>query len=98
MDDNEPGRVMIQEFNDYQNYKNLISQVPKGDPLERFIRNYCAKIYSLRYQIFKSKENSLGFVKYDLDEYIKSEEFQKLKKIANNHKQKVNIKEDEKEY
>ncbi len=97
MDDNEPGRVMIQEFNDYQNYKNLISQVPKGDSLERFIRNYCAKLYSLRYEIFKSKENSLGFIKYDLNEYIESEEFQKLKKMANEDKQKANNKEDEKE-
>lgn len=82
MDDNEPGRVMVQEFNDYQNYKNLISQISKGDPLERYIRNYCAKLYSLRNKIFKSKENSMGFIYYDIDEYIKSSEFKKLRQIS----------------
>lgn len=82
MDDNEPGRVMVQEFNDYQNYKNLISQISKGDPLERYIRNYCAKLYSLRNKIFKSKENSMGFIYYDIDEYIKNSEFKKLRQIS----------------
>lgn len=86
MDDNEPGRVMIQQFNDYQNYKNLISQVAKGDPLERYMRNYCAKLYSLRHKIFKSKENSMGFIDYDIDEYINSSSFKKLKKKVTQNK------------
>ena len=87
MDDNEPGRVMVQQFNDYQNYKNLISQVAKGDPLERFLYNYCGKIYALQKKIFKTQENSLGFIDLDIKEYIDSEEFKELKEnVANRQK------------
>lgn len=84
MDDNEPGRVMVQKFNDYQNYKGLITQVAKGDPTEKLLRNYFAKLYALRKVIFKTQDKSTGYIDLDIEDYIKSDEFNHLKDKAYN--------------
>ena len=81
MDDNEPGRVLIQKFNDYQNYKGLTTQVAKGDPLESLLRNYFAKLYALRKKIFKTQEKTMGFIDLDIEDYIQSDEFKEIKDI-----------------
>lgn len=88
LDDNEKRRVMIQEYGDYQNYKNLISQISKGSTIERFINNYFAKLYAIRSKIFRNEDKSYGFIEYDIKEYIKSDRFKKLKaKYLNNNEQ-----------
>ncbi len=84
MDDNEPGRAMIQKFNDYQNYKGLITQVAKGDPAEKLLRNYFSKLYALRKQIFKTQEKSMGYIDFDIEDYVQSDEFKQLKQKSSN--------------
>ena len=71
-------RVITQQFSDYQNYKNVTSQVTKGDPLEKYLFNYFAKLYAVKDDIFKSQEKSFGFLSYDILGYIKSENFKSL--------------------
>ncbi len=68
-------RVVTQQFSDYQNYKNLVSQVTKGDPCEKYILNYFSKLYALKDKIFKSQESSLGITEYDINEYLSSPTF-----------------------
>ena len=92
MDDNEPGRVLIQKFNDYQNYKGLITQVAKGDPLENLLRNYFAKLYAIRKQIFKTQEKTMGFIDLDIEDYIRSDEFEELRDEMKNFSQKSETK------
>ena len=92
MDDNEPGRVMIQKFNDYQNYKGLITQVTKGDPSEKLLRNYFSKLYALRKQIFKTQEKSMGYIDFDIEDYVQSDEFNELKDKVKDFSNKQNRK------
>lgn len=78
IDSTEKNRVITQQFSDYQNYKNVTSQVTKGDPLEKYLFNYFAKLYAVKDDIFKSQEKSFGFLSYDILGYIKSENFKSL--------------------
>ena len=80
IDSTEKDRVIIQQFSDYQNYKNLISQVAKGDPCEKYLLNYFGKLYSIQNKIFKTKEHSLGFVDADINNYLNSDKLSQLKK------------------
>lgn len=89
IDSTEKSRVITQQFSDYQNYKNITSQVAKGDPCENYILNYFSKLYVIQDKIFKSKEKSLGYVDYDIEEYLKSDSFQRLKKQVKS-KEKTN--------
>lgn len=79
MDDNEIGRVMILEFGDYQNYSNVISQIAKGDPSERFLYAYRSKAYALKDVLFDKEERSFGFIEADIQRYVNSDEFKHLK-------------------
>ena len=78
IDSTEQDRVITQQFSDYQNYKNLTSQITKGDPCEKYLLNYFGRLYAIQNQIFKSKENSLGFVEDDIFNYINNPELDKL--------------------
>ena len=80
MDSTEKDRVVTQQFSDYQNYKNLTSQIAKGDPCEKYLLNYFGRLYAIQSKIFKTKENSLGFVESDIDNYINSDKLSQLKK------------------
>lgn len=80
MDSTEKDRVVTQQFSDYQNYKNLTSQIAKGDPCEKYLLNYFGRLYAIESKIFKTKENSLGFVESDIDNYINSDKLSQLKK------------------
>lgn len=82
IDSNERDRVVTQQFSDYQNYKNLVSQVTKGDPCEKYILNYFSKLYALKDKIFKSQESSLGITEYDINEYLSSQTFEKVLKTS----------------
>ena len=86
MDSNEQGRVMIQKFDDYQNYKGLVSQVAKGHPLERLLRVYFSRLYALRHDIFKASEKTMGFNNLDIEEYLSSKEFEDLKQKIKDEK------------
>ncbi len=78
IDSTEQDRVVTQQFSDYQNYKNLTSQVTKGDPCEKYLLNYFGRLYAIQSQIFQSRENSLGFVEDDIENYINSAELSQL--------------------
>ncbi len=80
MDSTEKDRVVTQQFSDYQNYKNLTSQIAKGDPCEKFLLNYFGRLYAIQNKIFKTKEHSMGFVESDIDDYINSDKLSQLKK------------------
>ena len=45
MDDNEKGRVIINGSSDYENYKKVISEVPKGSKQFKLIQKYLSKVY-----------------------------------------------------
>lgn len=79
MDDTEKNRVITQQFSDYQNYKNVTSQVAEDDPCKKYILDYFSKLYAMKDDIFTSKEKNLGFLDYDLQIYLKSKSFQNLK-------------------
>lgn len=78
IDSTEKNRIITQQFSDYQNYKNVTSQVTKGDPLEKYLLNYFGKLYAIKDNIFKSQEKSFGFLDYDILDYIKSDNFKSL--------------------
>lgn len=80
IDSTEQDRVITQQFSDYQNYKNLTSQIAKGDPCEKYLLNYFGRLYAIQNKIFKTKEHSLGFVESDIEDYINSEKLAHLKK------------------
>ena len=69
------------------NYKNLVSQVTKGDPCEKYILNYFSKLYALKGKIFKSQESSLGITEYDINEYLSSPTFKKILKTSKKDKE-----------
>lgn len=79
MDCNENERITIQKFSDYNNYKNLVSQVTKGDPSEKYLLSYFGKLYAIQSKIFKSQESTLGFIPSDIEDYIASSKFADLK-------------------
>lgn len=80
IDSTEKNRVITQQFSDYQNYKNLTSQIAKGDPCEKYLLNYFGRLYAIQNKIFKTKERSLGFVESDIDNYVNSDKLSQLKK------------------
>lgn len=80
IDSTEQDRVITQQFSDYQNYKNLTSQIAKGDPCEKYLLNYFGRLYAIQNKIFKTKERSLGFVESDIDNYLNSGKLSQLKR------------------
>ncbi len=94
MDPNEQGRVMVKQLSDYQNYKAVISQVPKGDPLEELIYLHFDKLSALtRTDAFKrleeTHEMTEGFTQIDIEKYINSEKLERLKQMATARKQQI---------
>lgn len=79
MDEVEEGKIVIQGYTDYKNYRNVIGQVKKGSPQEKALLSYFDTIYSLRDRIFDSNGKMFEFIGYDIDKYIKSPELQAIK-------------------
>lgn len=79
MDCNKDQRITIEKFNDYENYRNLVFQVAKGDPLEKFLTDYFSKLYAIENKIFKTQKNSFVFIPSDIEDYIASSKFADLK-------------------
>lgn len=80
MDTSEKDRVLISQSGDYQNYKNVTSQVTKGGSLEKYLHNYFSKLYAVKDSIFNTSEKTLSYMDSDIYDYIHSERFQEFKK------------------
>lgn len=74
MDDNEKGRVIINGSSDYENYKKVISEVPKGSQQAQLVERYLGKVYRMRNTLFTSGENAsfMAFILKDIKEYIET--------------------------
>lgn len=84
MDVREKGRVIINGSSDYENYKKVISEVPKGSQQAKLIERYLGEVYRKRDALFASggKANSMGFILPDIKAYI--ETLQKDNVVDNN--------------
>ncbi len=80
MDTSEKDRVLIHQSGDYQNYKNVTSQVTRGGSLEKYLHNYFSKLYAIKDSIFHTSEKTLSYMDSDIYDYIHSERFQEFKK------------------
>ena len=82
-DSSEPNRIITQIFGAYQNYKSIMIQVQRDSKKAGKMKDYFKKLYSRRYEIFSEagkSEDVESFIEDDIDEYLKSEEFNKLMK------------------
>ena len=80
-DNSEPERILTQVFGKYQNYKAILSQVKKGSMQALKIKKYLDKVYANKNTLFEGEaeqEEIECFTYYDLDKYLKSEEFEKV--------------------
>lgn len=80
MDTLDKNRVVIQTTSKYQNYKNVISQIAKDSDFQEYMLIYFSKLYPNRNKLFKESSSDMGFMRFDIEEYINSEEFMQLKK------------------
>lgn len=95
LDNAEKGKVTFQQYGDYQNYRNLLTQITKGSTMEKLLNNYFAKLYAIRNNIFQNQDMYYNYIEYDVDEYIKSDEFKKLKEKYSNKEQHRQDKEEQ---
>ena len=75
--------LWLDNFGDYQNYKAVISQVKKGDPLEELIYLHFDELSALTdSEAFKeaemTHEASEGFTRIDIEKYADSETLAKI--------------------
>lgn len=78
LDDVEKDKVLIQEYSDYKNYRNIIGQVPEGTPQEKALISYFDKIYDIRDEIFDSSGQTYELISYDVKKYLKSNGFKNI--------------------
>lgn len=100
MDENEQERVMVQQLDDYQNYKALISQVSKDDPIEKLLYLYFSRLSALSmtdsFQEEKlTKGETSGFTTIDVAQYAYSDKVQMLKQRTKNKSDETKEKNDE---
>ena len=84
--------LWLDNFGDYQNYKAVISQVKKGDPLEELIYLHFDELSALTdSEAFKeaemTHEASEGFTRIDIEKYVDSETLAKIKAEAKARKE-----------
>lgn len=80
-DNAEPDRIITQVFGKYQNYKSIMTQVKRGSEEDKRLREYFAKIYTRRNELFtgEAKQEMIeSFIPFDIDIYLRSKEFQKI--------------------
>lgn len=75
IDDVEENKVITQGYTDYKSYRKVIGQVQRGSIQERTLLSYFERLYSLRDIIFDSNGSIQEFIPYDLNKYLKSDEF-----------------------
>ena len=80
IDDVEEGKVIVQGYTDYKNYRNVIGQVRKGSIQEAALSSYFEKLYSLRDRIFDSNGNgpTMEFIESDITKYSNSDNLKEL--------------------
>lgn len=101
MDSNEQGRVVVKQLSDYQNYKAVISQVPKGDPLEELIYLHFDRLSAITNtdafrRAEKTPEVTEGFTRIDIEKYANSEELQTLIQMTADRRKQLESSENEK--
>lgn len=81
MDSTERGRVTIHRSSDYQTYRNVISEIAPNSRLATLTLRYLDKLYPQRDALFppSSSDPDMGYLAYDIDNYLKSDEFKALK-------------------
>jgi hypothetical protein len=81
-DNSESNRILVQKFGKYQNYKSVTSQVRKGTSTAKRIEKYFGELYKIRTEVFPDEaeqEMIESFIYSDIDEYLKSDEFKRIK-------------------
>lgn len=73
MDSEEKNRVLISGSSDYNNYRKVISEVPKGSVQSKMLDKYFQKLYKNQSKIFNDgyKEESYSFTVPDIKRFIK---------------------------
>ena len=83
-DDAEPGRIIIHEYGEYQNYKSLMSQVKRGTKTDLKMKQYFEKLYEIKDKIFTKNDKIKSFIEYDIKQYLRSDKYKDLLKISKN--------------
>ena len=86
---------MVRQLGDYQNYKAVISQVKKGDPLEELIYLHFDELSALTdSEAFRktemTHEASEGFTRIDIEKYVNGETLARIKEQSKQRKEKTN--------
>ena len=95
VDNIEEYRIVINKASEYQNYKNIISQVSKSSKKYSYLSEYFDNLYPIRDKIFKNQGSEIGIMRSDIHRYIDSDEFRNLPNLIKNIKSGKNF-EDEK--
>ena len=72
MDEVEAGKVLIQGYSDYKNYRKVLGQIQKGSLQEKTLLSYFDKLYSLKDSIFDSNGSLQEIVYFDINRYLKN--------------------------
>lgn len=83
-DDAEPGRIIIHEYGEYQNYKSLMSQVKRGTKTDLKMKQYFEKLYEIKDKIFTKNDKIKSFIEYDIKQYLRSDKYKDILKISKN--------------
>lgn len=83
IDDVEEGKVIIQGYTDYKNYRKVLGQVQKGSVQEKSLLSYFDRLYSLRNTIFDSHGSIQEFIYFDIMKYLRSDELKNIIKTDN---------------
>lgn len=75
IDDVEEGKVLIQEYTDYKNYRKVLGQVQKGSVQAQALMSYFEKLYSMRNVIFNTSGNIEELIYFDILKYLKVHSF-----------------------
>lgn len=78
LDDVEEGKVLIQEYTDYKNYRKVLGQVQKGSPQAQALMSYLEKLYSMRNRIFDSSGGFEEITYYDISKYVRNHSFDEV--------------------
>lgn len=94
IDNIEEYRIVINKASEYQNYKNIISQVSKSSKKYSYLSEYFDNLYPIRDKIFKNQGSEIGIMRSDIHRYIDSDEFRNLPSLIKNIKSGKNSKDE----
>lgn len=87
-DTGEQNRVLTQVFGKYQNYKSIMTQVQDGSEEKSRLDRYFATLYKRKNELFpgEARQESIeSFIRYDINKYLKSIEFRRIKEGKEEH-------------